>query len=246
MLDVHCHVDLYPQPERVLDEVRAGGLTVIAVTNLPSHYEAGAPHVRPYKRVRMAVGLHPLLVDRHTREELSIFVRAVKGTSYVGEVGLDGSTQGRASLPRQRESFRFVLSQVQDRRRFMSLHSRGAEEEVADSLMEFGVRGAVFHWFTGRAALAARLAGEGHCFSVNPAMLRSRSGQALLERLPPEAVLTESDGPHVQVRGRAAHPRDVQDVLEHLGAVWGTGSQGAAAQIDQNFRVLLHAVSSAS
>ena len=243
MIDAHCHIDLYPHPERVLAEINTEGLTVITVTNLPSHYEVGIEHVRSLKRVRMAVGLHPLLAKQHTQHELSLFARIVEDSSYVGEVGLDGSVQGRMSLSLQRRGFRFALSQLQDRQRFVSLHSRGAEEEVADTLAEFGVRRAVFHWFTGRTSLATQLADEGHYFSVNPAMLRSRSGQALLQSLPPQAVLTESDGPHVQVKGRPVHPRDVHDVLKHLGVVWGIDEAGAASRVDQNLRRLLRAVS---
>jgi len=37
MIDAHCHIDLYPNPEKLLRELDKQGITVISVTNLPSH-----------------------------------------------------------------------------------------------------------------------------------------------------------------------------------------------------------------
>lgn len=242
MIDAHCHVDLYTHPERVLRESDAAGLTIIAVTNLPSHYHQGLPHVTRYRRVRLALGLHPLLVEQHTRAELELFTRWVNTTSYIGEVGLDFSQQGKLTVDRQLMSFKFVLERIRDRPRFLTLHSRGAEVEVLNLLAESGIRGGVFHWYSGPKALIPRLVEAGHYFSINPAMILSKRGQEIIKRLPPNRVLTETDGPYLQVEGRPAIPKDVQRCYTVLATLWGCPSSTVGVRVKQNFETVLKPV----
>lgn len=213
-------------------------MTVIAVTHLPSHFEEGRAHVASFKRIRLALGLHPLLADQH-KAELKTFERLVPLTSYVGEVGLDFSRHGRAMKDQQVESFRFVLERLRDRPRFVTIHSRGAEVETLELLDEYGIHGAVFHWFTGPARVASAIAERGHFFSVNPAMMVSAKGRELIAVLPPERVLTETDGPFVRVGQRPAEPRDVAQVLRFLAGAWGMDESVATTLIRENFRSIL-------
>ena len=90
MLDTHCHIDLYPDPHAVAKEVERQGILTIAVTNLPSHFEMGQPHLRGFRRIRLALGLHPLMAEHHKKER-SKFKQMLSRTSYIGEVGLDFS-----------------------------------------------------------------------------------------------------------------------------------------------------------
>lgn len=46
MLDTHCHIDLYKNPEEILKECIKENLTVISMTNLPSHFEKGYPYFK--------------------------------------------------------------------------------------------------------------------------------------------------------------------------------------------------------
>lgn len=54
---------------------------------------------------------------------------------------------------------------------------------------------------------------QGCYFSLNPAMMRSANGRRIADLLPPDRVLTETDGPFVQVGGRQARPADVATVV---------------------------------
>lgn len=239
MIDTHCHIDLYPQPEGLLEEIKAQGMTVIAVTNLPSHYELGEPHVRGYRRVRLAVGLHPLLADQHTLAEKRRFFAASKRCSYIGEVGLDGSSHARHTLLKQREGFNFVLEAINDRPRFITVHSRGAEQEVLESLEQFAVSPAVFHWYSGPLYLVEAIIAAGHYFSLNPAMVGTKRWEALLEQLPPERILTESDGPHIRVKRSLARPSDVQIVENGLSVFWDLSKMDVRKTLSKNFRRII-------
>ena len=62
MIDFHCHIDLYPDPLAVLDEVDARGNYVLAVTTTPKAWRGTKKLVGDRQRVRVALGLHPELV----------------------------------------------------------------------------------------------------------------------------------------------------------------------------------------
>src|SRR6267154_3791331 len=97
MLDAHCHLDLYPDPSRTALDAESKGVFVVCVTNLPSAFLAARPHIHQFKKVRLALGLHPLNAELHSDEELSRFGELVDETSFIGEIGLDFSREGYAT-----------------------------------------------------------------------------------------------------------------------------------------------------
>ncbi len=238
MIDAHCHLDAYPAPlDEALDLERAH-IQAIAMTNSPIAFERALPHIRPLRYVRLALGLHPLEALVHTEDRM-LFEKNFHLTSYVGEVGLDFSTEGRATRVQQIDSFRFVLGLLQTTPKFVSVHSRRAEPTVLDLLEEFKVKPVVLHWFSGSLAQFDRLLSMGHACSVNPAMVRSANGRAIIQRIPPDRVLTETDGPYIKVHGRVVRPGEVREVLEYLALTWGVSAEEAEAQVGRNLLSLI-------
>ena len=243
MLDAHCHIDLYADPtQTALDAERAGIFTVL-VTNLPSAFEAVYPHVRPFKKIRIALGLHPLNADLHTQKERDLFKRLVTKTSFIGEVGLDFSAQGYRTRDAQIASFRFALQCLNHTPRFITVHSRRAETAVLDVVRQEYGRPIVLHWYTGTNKALDLALQAGHSFSINPAMLQSRRGKAIIGRLPPERVLTESDGPFVRIGSRIVVPSDVERVEEALAELWKIDLAQVGQTIGRNFRRLVEPMS---
>ena len=135
------------------------------------------------------------------RRQLQRFTALLSRVDYVA-IGLDGSREGRASLPTQRRVFSHVLGAPGIRHRVLSVHSRGAEAEAIAALEDAGVT-AVLHWYSGALKHADRALSAGIYFSVNAAMLRSQKGARLLRAIPRDRVLTETDGP-TSPQGRGA------------------------------------------
>jgi len=208
------------------------------VTNLPSHYEialrhlAGAPHVHP------ALGLHPLAAAKHTAE-LNRFLQLAPGTNFIGEVGMDFSYEGRASRILQEKVFDRILNALTDRQRFVTIHSRGAEKEVLAALAQSGLRKAVFHWYSGPLTLVEDILSAGHYFSLNPAMLTSRTFPRFLPLLSRERVLLESDGPHAKLQTHRTQPSDVRFVFNHLQRAWEVSPEGLEDLLTNNFQRIL-------
>ena len=138
------------------------------------------------------------MAREHARE-LMRFQDLVDRTSYIGKIGLDFSRFGKATKETQIESLRFIFQSLRGKSKFITVHSRQAESAVMDILEEAERSPVVFHWYSGSVAPLERALAHGQFFSVNPAMLGSQKGRQLIARLPPEKVLTETDGPFVKV-----------------------------------------------
>lgn len=234
-MDTHCHVDQYPDPQAVIRELDDTPLAAIAVTTTPSAFIRLQYRFPSERRLRLALGVHPLHAATLTEEAWRIFERYVPETRYIGEVGLDHSSQGYSIRDAQEKAFRRVLRAIDGRNKLVTIHSRRAEQAVLGLLNEFETGPVVFHWYSGPLKILDRLLEAGHYCSFNPAMVRSSKGQKVIGRVPKERVLVETDGPYVQIGDRPAKPSDIGLVYRYLAGVWGRTMPGTVEQVFENF-----------
>lgn len=195
IIDTHCHFDMMPNPEGYISAKEKAGDIVIGMTNLPSYFKMGQPHLAGYKHIRLALGLHPLLAADN-RKELTLFKRLVDQTSYIGEIGLDFSREGIATKNEQISVLREVLATIKGKEKIVSVHSRNAEIELLDMLCEFEIKNVIFHWYSGPVDLIPSIIERGFYFSINESMCRSKNGQSIIGKIPREKILTETDAPY--------------------------------------------------
>lgn len=220
MIDLHCHIDLYPDPVAILDEAEARGAFVLAVTTTPKAWRGTRRLVGERRRIRVALGLHPEVVaDRHG--EVELLCAMMPEARYVGEVGLDGSPPHRASLDLQVKVFDRILRECEKLGgRVLSIHSRGAADRVIDALERHPKAGLpILHWFSGSVGQVERAVSAGCWFSIGPAMMRSAKGRDLAAAMPLERVLTETDAPFARLGDRPLYPWEATDCLADLAAI---------------------------
>ena len=237
MIDFHCHVDLFPDPRDVVERCETEGIYVLSVTTTPSAFRGTRALERG--RVRTALGLHPQLAVQR-RSELTLFDQLVPESRYVGEIGLDGAPEFKDQWEAQLAVFRHILASCASAGgRIMSIHSRRASRQVIDELERFPSAGIpVLHWFSGSFSDLYRAAELGCWFSVGPPMLRSKKGRSLVERMPRDRVLTESDGPFAQIGDRPAMPWDTLQAMSALADVWQVDLGEVRSTLAQNLRTL--------
>lgn len=239
MIDFHCHLDLYPDPEREAREAAASGVYVLSVTTTPRAWAKTVQLATGRKRIRTALGMHPQLAhERHG--ELPLFEELLPRARYVGEVGLDGGSEHREHAAIQGRVFSTVLAlSARMGGRILSVHSRRAVDEVLDRLAVAPDAGVpILHWFSGSAGQLRRAVAAGCWFSVGPAMLRGEKGRALVQAMPRDRVLTETDGPFTGRPGTPLRPADAWKALDQLAPMWNMTNDEAAAQLLGNLRVL--------
>jgi TatD DNase family protein len=240
MIDFHCHLDLYPDPAAVVRECVRRGIYVLSVTTTPSAWEGTTALIPESGRIRVALGLHPELA-KERRSELPLFENLIARTRYVGEIGLDGSTEVRGFWADQKYVFDHILALCQAAGgRIMTIHSRRAAREVLDSLeVRPGAGTPILHWFSGSSRELARAVGLGCWFSIGPAMLRSERGRALAGQMPRDRILTETDGPFAQIEGASVLPWEVKHATDIVAALWDTSPDEVDVQLNRNLRRLV-------
>lgn len=238
LLDAHCHLDRLKNPAAAAARCERLQITTVAVTELPSYYLMALPHVRNLKYVKLALGFHPLAIGR-TENELTKFLKLLPSTQFVGEIGLDFSKVGIKTRVDQLAAFEKIIGALDSQPRFVSLHSVNAVDAVLDVLTRHNRYRTVFHWFTGSLESLQQALDLDCRFSINPAMLRSAKGRGLIEHIPQNCVLTETDAPHVSVEGRGAVPSDVNVVIEFLSRLWNVSTDQAEKIVFSNFSRVL-------
>ncbi|MCU0440450.1 MAG: TatD family hydrolase [Raineya sp.] len=241
IIDTHCHIDLYENPKKILLECEKENITVLAMTNLPSHFEMGYSFFKQQKRIRIALGMHPLYSARH-EEELPWFFKNIHKTSYLGEVGLDFSKDGYHTKDTQIKTFIKILNSISSQKKILSIHSRKAEDEVLELLIENKIQNAIFHWYSGPTSLISKILDAGYYFSVNPSMINSENGKKIISMIPIYRLLTESDGPFINFKNRVVHPRDIKDVINYISTIQNKKKIEVEVQIQKNFNELIQKI----
>jgi TatD DNase family protein len=239
LFDTHCHVDLYPDPAKLVAECDQAGIYTIAVTNAPAVFSATRELVAQSRYVRAAIGLHPELVMSHAND-LDKFWSALDHTRYVGEIGLDYVTQDQAVRARQRG----VLAQILERcanygDKVLTLHSRRAAGDVIGAIGPAYPGRVILHWYAGTQRDLKRAVDFGFYFSINPQMASAESSTRLIQKMPPDRVLLETDGPFVAVENGPAWPGDTRRVVERLASIWEKSESDTAERLFVNFETLL-------
>jgi TatD DNase family protein len=239
MIDFHCHLDLYPDPGGVMQECIARNIYVLSVTTTPSAWKGTVALADKATRVRTALGLHPQIAHQR-KGELPLFEQLLPDVKYVGEIGLDGGPEYKQYWPDQEFVFNKILSLCEQvGGRIMTIHSRRAATQVIEALEAYpGAGTPIMHWFSGSQKELARAIKLGCWFSVGPAMINGAKGRDLVAKMPRDRLLTETDGPFVQIDGQPAYPWDSNLVGKALASIWDVPEQNVEMQLLSNLRHL--------
>ena len=243
LVDFHCHMDLYPDHALAVQEAEAAGVFTLAVTTTPRAWPRNYELAQRTKHVRAALGLHPQLVAER-ESEIHLWERYLPETRYVGEVGLDAGPRFFKSLDAQKRVLQRVLELcAQAGGKIISVHSIRSAKAVLD-LVEAHLppeRGKiVLHWFTGTKSEAKRALELGCYFSINAAMLGNERHASMVQAMPLNRLLTETDGPFTQTGERPSKPSDVTLIVEELGRLHQVPAEQIAMTVRNNLRALVN------
>ncbi|NOV23411.1 hydrolase TatD [Cupriavidus necator] len=242
-MDLHCHLDLYPDALKLLPEVAKRNQFTLVVTTSPRAWVATSRVFAGHENVKVALGLHPEIAERKANER-DLLLSSVAQAPFIGEVGLDGSPRFRSSLPLQHEILEAVIAECERQGgRIISLHSRGAATEVLNVLERHpSVGKPILHWFSGTSRELQRAIELGCWFSVGPAMLSGAKGRELLSKMPAERVLPETDGPFATVNKAPLMPWQAEDIVPVLTHVWREPTDVVNAKLASNLARLLRQI----
>lgn len=215
-IDFHVHIDYFKNYHQIFNSYEKQKIYALFVTNLPEIYEKSINEFRQSKYVKLALGYNPQLTKKYKFNK-KLFLKYIHTTKYIGEVGLDFSSEYKDCINEQINNFTFICSCVNRHPKIMSIHSRKAESEVLKILDENNIEFAVFHWYSGSINTIEEIKKRGYYFSVNYNMLKSKKGREILKEIPLDRILFETDGPFDCTRGKATTIGKISAIYKELG-----------------------------
>lgn len=260
LFDVHAHLthpDLAPRLEAVLAAARAAGVTSIVSNGLnPTDNEAVRALAAREPMVKPAFGFYPVDTVLAQMESMGIdyprdvppvspeqgvaWVRDhVGGCVAVGEIGLDGYWVPEALWSAQEDVFRALVAVALEADKPIIIHTRKRERRALEILVEMGARRVDWHCFGGRVKLAREIADRGHWLSIPANARRNEAFTRMLETLPREKVLFETDCPYLAPEaGGTSEPAHVRGTAAFAASLWKCSEDEVIARTSENFEAL--------
>jgi TatD DNase family protein len=257
LADVHAHLThprLAGDEPAVLARARAAGVTTIIANGLnPGDNEAVRALARRTPLVRPAFGLYPVDAvlaelralghhypregDEATAEEGIRWLRDHADEAFaIGEIGLDGHWVPEALWARQEEVFRTLVAVALEAEKPMIVHTRRRERRALEVLRELGATRVVFHCFGGKLSLARAVAEAGYHLSIPANARRAESFTRMLETLPRDRLLLETDCPYLgPERDRPNEPANVAGTAAYAAELWKVTPAEVEERLAENF-----------
>jgi len=225
--DVHCHLYAGENPEAVVRESAERGVGLI-VTNAEDAEtaERNVELADMFDIVRAAVGIHPEFALKVSEKELGRIEQILSAENPValGEIGLDYKfARSRGERDRQKMFFHRQLEMAEEYDLPVIVHSRRAHRPVLEAIVDSGVR-ADLHWFSGPLEDVLNAVDQGIFFSFGPAVLHYEAYRAVVEVVPLELIMLETDMP-VRFGGKEARPWWVGKVADFIADVKKTSAE---------------------
>ena len=104
---------------------------------------------------------------------------------------------------------------------------------------ELGAKRVDWHCFGGKVKLARTIADTGHYLSIPANARRSESFTRMIETLPRDKILLETDCPYLGPDREARNePANVTYTFAFMAEVWGVSEKEVAERMTENFAAL--------
>lgn len=267
--DVHAHLTsprLIGDEGGILRRAREAGVTTIVANGLnPRDNQAVRELASRDGMVRPAFGFYPVDTvlpemralgaeypregDECSADEGIAWVRDhVSEAIAVGEIGLDGHWVPEALWAKQEEVFRALVKLALEADKPIIVHTRKRERRTLEMLDEMARARVNWHCFGGKLSLARSIAARGpqhgeHYFSIPANARRSESFTRMLETLPRDRILLETDCPYLAPdRGMPSEPANVAGTAAYAAELWRVTPAEVAERLEENFTRLFGVV----
>ena len=235
-MDAHMHFDLYRNRQEVLNYIEENKSYTIAVTNLPDLYKRYYTKGWNYQYIRLALGFHPELAAQY-ENQIEIFKECIQFTRFIGEVGLDYSTKNEENREKQRNIFQQIVN-LCDKNKILSVHSRKSEVDCLSILENFDGK-VILHWYTGTLRNLEIALSRGYYFSINQQMIKSQNGRNIINRIPLDRIIFESDAPFTVGLNLNYNLSFIDEIIDYLSINKRIDKKNLCIQIKNNFRRIL-------
>lgn len=257
LVDVHCHLthEMYKNNiKEVIVRAKKKGIKAILVSGVnPAENRKIIEFCRQDEILKPSLGIYPIdalgLSKGDTglkRNEGKIdldkefkFIEENLNQIYaIGEIGMDFYWDKEHHI-KQEENFRKIIRFAIKVKKPIVIHSRKAEKECIQILSQEIKNNeipVIQHCFSGNKKLIKQSLELGHYFSIPPVIVRLQHFQMLVEMVPIEQLLTETDAPWLSpVQEEKNEPAYVIESIKKIAEIKGISIKETADAIWKNF-----------
>ncbi|HVS16089.1 MAG TPA: TatD family hydrolase [Thermoanaerobaculia bacterium] len=245
LTDAHTHLGdpvFDADRDAVIARARAAGVAAIVVVGETlADARRNLELAERHPELRPCAGLYPTHLDLVQADDVIALIRAERGRLVaIGEVGLDRWViKDEAERELQREIFGRFVELSKETGLPLNVHSRAAGHHAVSFLLERGAERVLLHAFDGKASHALVGAEAGYLFSVPPSIVRSQQKQKMVDRLPLDRLLLETDSPVLgPTREERNEPKNVRVSLTAVAEIKGVSEREVAEATAENARRL--------
>jgi len=245
-IDCHAHLDRLPEKELadiLVEAAEADVSTIISVATDGASSDTVVRQCRTSSALYGAAGISPfdvLSLPDGWEEQLRARLTHERMIA-VGEIGLDRSNQKYPDVKYQMPVFERQILIAKERCVPAIVHSRGAEQEVAEICRSLGITRVLFHCFTGSKEALKLILDYGYSLSFSGIITFNDAVRELVKDVPLDRIFVETDAPYlapVPHRGETNRPAWVALVGEAAARCKGVSAGQLQGAISRNFRML--------
>ena len=241
IVDCHAHLtasDFNEDLDKCLEDAMTVGISKIicVAENYEDCVSLLALKSKYPNLIEICCGQHPANVDINELPKILSFIdENHEELIGIGECGLDFSPHVLKNLKdtksieddeKIKEEQKFVLKkQIEKAIKYdlpLNVHSRSAGHHAITFLSENGAENVLFHAFDGRASYAKKACEthDNYLFSIPPSVHRSPQKQKLIQQLPIDHILLETDSPALSpVKGERNVPINISHSIEYIASI---------------------------
>lgn len=260
LFDVHAHLTherLLPGLAAILERAARAGVTTIVSNGLnTADNQAVLALAEAHPIIKPALGLYPvdavLMSMRAAGEEypgqeevwdpptaIAWLEHHVDRAFAIGEIGLDGYWVKEPFWAEQDAIFSRLLRLGMAADKAVIVHTRKRERRALELLDELKAPRVCWHCFGSKVKLARAIAERGHYLSIPANARRSEAFTRMLQQLPREQILLETDCPYLGPdKEQDNEPANVALTAAYAAELWGTTVAVAEGQLCENFERL--------
>lgn len=205
MIDAHCHLSFKKfnsDREEVIERSGEGLEAIIDCAVTEGTITRSLEMSERYDIIHSTLGIHPFKAGRMTQENVDVLRRLIEDNLdkivALGEAGLEYfHTEDPGEHRRQKEIFQVMIDMAREHDMPLVIHARNAEREALDLVSKAALEKVLFHCYGGDLETAERIVENGYKVSLATNLCYSENHQALVEELPLDLILLETDSPYL-------------------------------------------------
>ncbi len=244
--DIHCHLDdkkLINKVDEIVKKCKEEEVIIFnAAVNLKTSLFS-LKLAKEYENVYSCIGIHPEFIKEISEEEIEKVFNLIKEKKdelvAISEVGLDYYwIKEKEWRKKQKELFSKFLEIAEEINKPVITHSRYAVKPLLEIASSYNAK-VVLHGFSGNEKEVEFAINKGYYFSISPRVKTSKRIAELVNKVPLNLILTETDSPYMGINPKEInYPWNVKIAVEEIARIKNERKEEIEDEIERNVKSL--------